>query len=582
MPFTLAPFFVMALSVFNKFRSLPDDLESEWNDFAVAIGGVEQFSNSVLRHHQAVDTFCARRSVGCTWAEHHAIVDHSREPWTNLFDALQISAGDIGPRATRCERIHKPTPNQLLDLVRRSQPAVLTGLLDDWPAMERWTDEYILRELGHLPVTISVSEGRFDNPETPEAWGMQRTDALRGIVARPAHVPMTLSRALATIHSNSSSGKQKGGGAGTSSIATPLTAYVEYQPIDALLAASPPRGRRAGERSLSTVLSEDLRPPIPSTHKSSGSTPPSLPPNSVCHGHKAAPVLVSRGSEEIARLKEAAWLVPRKQLLWLGGGGTIGSTHFDPYENLMAVLAGSKTFHLAPPEDGPKLGGHMPMAEGSLRLEELAEEDRVDGSGNRAQGAAGGSRSTQGDIESSFLTRHRLVRSPAAVGEPLDLHHYAPVSLSQSNESFSCTAKAGEVLYTPAYWWHEVISHACKAGDGGRVAEHAGGEGWRDELAGARRSVVAVNWFYEAFYQRIFPNRSFDRSPHYLLLEQERSLEQPFPPRVPVASPGVGHSRLGDGGSDPLLTVEVDTHAASTRTKRETSFYSRLKRKQAR
>ena len=48
---------------------------------------------------------------------------------------------------------------------------------------------------------------------------------------------------------------------------------------------------------------------------------------------------------------------------------------------------------------------------------------------------------------------------------------------------------------------------------------------------------MAVNWFYEPYYQRLCPNSSWDRSPHYALLDAQRPLEQPFPPRTTIAHP---------------------------------------------
>ena len=70
-------------------------------------------------------------------------------------------------RASSCARLHKPTAEDLLDLVKRSAPAVLTGLLDGWPAVERWDHDYLRRHLGDRSVTVSVSEGFFDVPEDP-------------------------------------------------------------------------------------------------------------------------------------------------------------------------------------------------------------------------------------------------------------------------------------------------------------------------------------------------------------------------------------------------------------------------------
>jgi hypothetical protein len=186
----------------------------------------------------------------------------------------------------------------------------------------------------------------------------------------------------------------------------------------------------------------------------------------------------------------ASWLMPRRHLLWMGSGGTVGSTHFDPFENLMQVISGRKTFWLAHPNDGAHVGGFVPMVEGKL---ELAE--------------SGG--------------RQVLVRSAAGVSnQTIGMHHYAAASLGTPPEeqthlptlaraqTLRCDVQAGEVLFTPAYWWHEVRSEA-------------------DAARG--HSSIGINWFYESFYQRIFPNSSWQRSPHYALLA-EPMLDTPFPP----------------------------------------------------
>ncbi|MDC0526024.1 hypothetical protein OAO87_03400, partial [bacterium] len=78
-----------------------------------------------------------------------------------------------------------------------------------------------------------------------------------------------------------------------------------------------------------------------------------------------------------------------------------------------------------------------------------------------------------------------------------------------------------------------VASVAAEAAEtrGASVVTPGGREGHGE----GGRSVLAINWFYEPFYQRIFPNRSFDLSPHYLLLEQQQPLDAPFPPAEPSA-----------------------------------------------
>lgn len=79
----------------------------------------------------------------------------------------------------------------------------------------------------------------------------------------------------------------------------------------------------------------------------------------------------------------------------------------DPYENLMAVVSGTKTFHLSSPHEGKQLGAHTSMAEGTLRLESSSGE------------------AAESSSEEDPLQHARLVRLPWAVREPTGIHHYA-------------------------------------------------------------------------------------------------------------------------------------------------------------
>ena len=85
--------------------------------------------------------------------------------------------------------------------------------------------------------------------------------------------------------------------------------------------------------------------------------------------------------------------------------------------------------------------------------------------------------------------RQVLVRSAAGVSnQTIGMHHYAAASLGtpaadQAHlpmfaraQTLRCDVHAGEVLFTPAYWWHEVRSEA-------------------DEARG--HSSIGINWFYE-------------------------------------------------------------------------------------
>ena len=458
--------FTHAIALYNRFRSLPESLAREFAAFIALNGGAESLGNSA-ETPQRRRVFCRQRASGCTWAEHHALVDISREPWAHLFDAINSVPSCQRDPQRACASI-APTAEQLQDLVVRAQPAVLTGLLDGWPALDRWSnDSYLIEHLGRARVTVSVSEGRFDHPEPPSSWSLPSIEGLRGIVARPAHVPMTLRGALAAMHAVRGGRRQEA--------PDNLTAYVEYQPFDLLLASNEGGSDAA---SLAAVLSHDLRSNASTGSSSSGgsgssgeserataaarriaeaavasSGAPPIADDGMGNKVYSAPTLTSRGRHEIGALPAASWLLPRKQLLWLGGGGTIGSTHYDPYENLMAVVSGVKVFHLAAPEDGPKLGAFAPMAEGHLRMAPRGEQ------GEEEEEKSGGELVDDG---AAYLDTHELVRDPSAIGEPLELHHYAPASLSKpaieqleqfprlrEANIFKCEARRGRSFILP-------------------------------------------------------------------------------------------------------------------------------------
>lgn len=503
-----------ALALFSKFREPCPALTAAFGEFLTSQGLTPQaLGNAAKRHHTAVATFCRLRWQGCSWGQYHALVDHSRAPFAHLFDAERFTIGAV-PRDTKeCRRLHRPTEEELLDLVVRSEPAVLSGMLDGWPALQAWDAAYLTRKIGHIPVTLSVSEGRFDHPEDPALWDTNSAEVER-VVARPAHVSMSLGEAIAAFRSSNSTG---------------LSHYLEYFPLNAL--------ERVDEEARE-LLRDDLQPgPAAAAEHGSvdrGATRGLSDGEGTCPRHEQGSKSreprfrepawkVSAAAEEeapylfdepeIAELPISNWLMPKKQLLWMSGGATVGSTHFDPFENLMAVIAGRKTFHLAHPDAGRLVGGFSPMLEGHLRL---------DGSS-------------------------RIVRAVEQVSsKATGLHHYASASLSTAAEAqphlphlaeaeiIECEARAGDVIFTPSYWWHEVVSHS-------------------DESSGLS---IGINWFFESFYQRIFPNMSWDRSPHYMQHGQQ-PLRRPFPrhqgePPTEHASRG-GQGRLGmaDGDTPP-------------------------------
>ncbi len=114
--------------------------------------------------------------------------------------------------------------------------------------------------------------------------------------------------------------------------------------------------------------------------------------------------------------------------LWLGDGRTVGKAHFDPYDNVLAMLEGAKTFRLVP-------SGSLP--EGHLR---------------------------EGELKATWdknLEHYRVHRGQ--LSESTSLVHSTTPTLDHE-QAMECTVAAGEAIFVPSYWWHEVKSHPSDVG----------------------------------------------------------------------------------------------------------------------
>ena len=153
--------------------------------------------------------------------------------------------------------------------------------------------------------------------------------------------------------------------------------------------------------------------------------------------------LLTLGARVANDLREPKWL---RQLdledikLWLGGGcaAARAKIHFDPVENLMVQLSGRKTFVLFHPRDAGALHFNpLGLREASLRF----------------------------SFDEGFV-RPKPSRDMARVTV-----NFAPVNISAPDfdrfprlaeaTPVACTIDAGDVLYVPSFWWHEVISEAA-------------------------------------------------------------------------------------------------------------------------
>ncbi|KAK6191959.1 hypothetical protein SNE40_003525 [Patella caerulea] len=154
--------------------------------------------------------------------------------------------------------------------------------------------------------------------------------------------------------------------------------------------------------------------------------------------------------------------------IWLSDGNTLGKTHFDPYDNFLCQISGKKEVILFDPHDNSRLyEAHIPEAILSYNKEE------------------------------KIFKRKELAESTSLVMSPVDILKPDFKRFPKFADAYplNCTIDAGDVLFIPAFWWHEVQSYPSKS-------EHRN---------------LAVNFWYEPFLTKEFPCQDcpLDINPNY-------------------------------------------------------------------
>ena len=142
--------------------------------------------------------------------------------------------------------------------------------------------------------------------------------------------------------------------------------------------------------------------------------------------------------------------------LWLGAGGQRSALHRDFAENVHLVVQGAKRFVLFAPNESR---GLFPRPEPSnwlghaSRLPDGARTCGGSGGGGGGGGGGSGGGSGGGGGESGD-------RQEGDAACPAEFASFGTVR----RRALECTVRAGEMLYLPSAWWHEVTSE----GDAGR------------------------------------------------------------------------------------------------------------------
>ncbi len=159
-------------------------------------------------------------------------------------------------------------------------------------------------------------------------------------------------------------------------------------------------------------------------------------------------------------------------MLWLGDGNAVGKLHFDPFDNILLQISGSKTFILSDPENNTNFyEGHMREAQ----LEVVTD--------------------VEGDVLSEdhmyAFQKHKLLESTSMVHSPIDIinPNLKRYPNAQAIKHMNCTVNSGEALFVPSYWWHEVVSHPSDD---------------YDSISKLRLNM-AINFWYEPLFTKSFP-----------------------------------------------------------------------------
>ena len=159
--------------------------------------------------------------------------------------------------------------------------------------------------------------------------------------------------------------------------------------------------------------------------------------------------LEGEGEGDIPDMKWSNFLSPRFKLLWFGISAVknpVGRLHYDRFENLMAMVAGSKEFVLYGPDQGKELYAATPLRSAPLIYDErFPNETSVGGTGDM-------------NCEDSIFVRD----NSRIDDESTDYHTYSPLDITKPDyEKFPkfkkakkkvCKLSKGDILYVPADW----------------------------------------------------------------------------------------------------------------------------------
>ena len=360
----------------------------------------------------------------------HAALATARDMWVPA-----VSGRDAATGAALIGRVSARglTPERFMrEYVARNIPVIITDALEAWPATKLWSPEFLREHYGDTPVTINT---------TPDGWG----DALL-----PPHAAAPL---LPPVEE-----------------APSATAAASSAPASSVMITPADRDRPwfVMPHEVVTTLGDVLTSLQGAARD--GDPRGTVAPHATDATAGAIPYLsfqndnLRRQIPALARhlgpLSFSPWGPPSVDALnlWIGDGRSTSSLHKDPYDNLYAVVRGTKLFYLYPPPDVlwlyersyPVARYVRHHAAGCPAAAAVAAACTPHCTWSLAPQAAGGG---DGGSGSGNMARTRWLTvnpqaAPTAHGDDLPLASRAT--------PYCAAVAAGEVLFLPALWHHQV------------------------------------------------------------------------------------------------------------------------------